>query len=76
MARVNAALFQISNDVLSTSVSDVHVRAEPVIRFADRAPLQPTSDADLDRLYRALWALECFLDETADSPTASSERGI
>ena len=67
LARVNAALFQISNDILSTSVDDVHARAEPVIHFADRAPLQPTGDADLDRLYRALWDLESFLDETADS---------
>ena len=66
-------MFQISNDVLSTSVDDVHVRAGPVIHFADRAPLQPTQDADLDRLYRALWVLKCFLDETADSPTAFSE---
>ena len=73
LARVNAALFQISNDVLSTSVDDVHVRAGPAFHFADRAPLQPTGDADLDRLYRSFWALESFLDETADAPTSPSD---
>ena len=65
LARVNSALFQISNDVLSSSMADVHLRAEAVLRSEERPPNQPTDDADLNRLYRAMWAMEVLLDESA-----------
>ena len=73
LARVNSALFQISNDILSSAVDDVHLRAETVLRAVDHIPLQPTDDADLNKLYRSMWALEVLLDGTADQPEPDSE---
>ena len=73
LARVNSALFQISNDILSSAVDDVHLRAETVLRAVDHIPLQPTDDADLNKLYRSMWALEVLLDGTADQPESDSE---
>ena len=73
LARVNSALFQIANDILSSSVDDVHLRAETVLRAEDRISLQPTDDADLNKLYRSMWALEVLLYKTAASPESDSE---
>ena len=73
LARINSAIFQITNDVLSSSMADVHLRAEAVLRSEERAPSQPTDDAGLNRLYRAMWAMEVLLDESADQPENESD---
>jgi hypothetical protein len=54
LARVNSALFQISNDVLSSSMVDVHLRAETVLRSEERPPKKPAhSEVCHERFDRA-----------------------
>ena len=57
MACLNAALFQVSVDVLGTSTDEVHTRSEVLLQGSEAPTGTPTGDADLDRLYRCLWAL-------------------
>ena len=74
LASTRRSSYQITNDVLPTSVADVNLKAETVLRCRseDRTPSQPTDDADLNKLYRLMWTLEVLLDETAVSPDPDS----